>query len=52
MCACEGGQLHLVVNKGQISSKRELLLEKCRDVELCVNWDRQRDGVGGKYSLA
>ena len=52
MCAYEGGQLHLVVNKGQFSSKRELLLEKCRDVALCVNWDRQRDGVGGKYSLA
>jgi hypothetical protein len=52
MCACEGGQLHLVINKGQCSSKREWLLEKCRDVELCVNWDRQRAGVGGKYSLA
>jgi len=28
------------------------LLEKFRDVDLCVNWDRQRAGVGGKYSLA
>ena len=52
MFVYEGGQLHLVFNKGQCSSKRECLLEKYRDLELCVNWDRQRDGVGGKYSLA